>query len=71
MAIGQLGTPDRRDMENAQDPDTTDAATAHERVSVTQGIRNIGLGFMKDKHEKGNIRVLTESELLYVKKLLK
>lgn len=67
------GSFERQDQENAQDPDTTDAATAHERevYENTAGIRNIGLGFMKDKHDKGNIRVLTESELLYVKKLLK
>lgn len=73
IATGHLGSPGRRDMENAQDPDTTDAATAHEREVVQHGcgMRNMGLGFMKHKHEKGNIRVLTESELLYVKKLLK
>ena len=74
IATGQLGTPERRDTENAQDPDTTDAATAHEREVVQHnvcGIRTMGLGFMKQTHEKGNIRVLTESELLYVKKLLK
>ena len=75
LATGQKhGSPGRRDTENAQDPDTTDAATAHEREvshNVACGIRQMGLGFMKDKHEKGNIRVLTESELLYVKKLLK
>lgn len=44
-------------MENAQDPDQRGA--------------NHGLGFLKGALEKGNIRMLSESEVQYIKTLLK
>lgn len=54
------GSVDELDMANAQDPD----------FCVQHGGSH-GLGFLKATLDKGNIRMLSESEVLYIKTLLK
>ena len=71
-SVSRLGRPRtpgeaRQDRENAQDPDS-DIAQMQQELGA---YHDTSLAFLKNYKMKGNIKVVTESEIQFVKKLLK